>query len=453
MKHTNASSLYYYYGVLILVLFVLPRIFLPAQSEMPPAWYVGGMGILYVILLVDPIAANKRWRRASHEILQLKSEIAYLNERLLSYSTLNIATKEIFWETDLIHGKATYINNYLTEVLGFSEIDVQTEKDWWESNLHPQDKLSAIGKFMEAINTGQKTCIAEYRFRCKDGSYKVILDSSHIMHDNKGKPYRIIGSMQDITELRNLQEKLLRDQLEHKTEISQAVMKAKDAERLRISAELHDNICQLILSAKMMTTHAQKNWSLQPEQQKLLTLIAETIDSSFTETRNLSHNLNNLWFEKSNLADSVKTLCDQVKNTNSFEITLEAEKLEDALLNSHQKQTLYRIIQEQLMNIAKHAGASLVTICMKTEKGKVYLDIIDNGKGFETDKVTGGIGLRNMLSRVESCMGKMDLKSEPGYGTHLKTVFHLAGDTSKPHVAPVHTITTHTSKSLNSKIQ
>jgi two-component system sensor histidine kinase UhpB len=94
-------------------------------------------------------------------------------------------------------------------------------------------------------------------------------------------------------------------------------------------------------------------------------------------------------------------------------------------LSNNKKLIIYRIVQEQVNNIVKHARASLAEIELKTDQHHTYLNIKDNGIGFEPRKKGKGIGLHNILSRVEMQNGEMEIISSPGAGCILKIVMPL----------------------------
>jgi signal transduction histidine kinase len=89
-------------------------------------------------------------------------------------------------------------------------------------------------------------------------------------------------------------------------------------------------------------------------------------------------------------------------------------------LPDNQKLMLFRIIQEQLNNIVKHAGATLVKIVLKNNKPPLTLEIVDNGKGFDVKKIRRGLGLTNIRNRVELFGGKMDIVTSEGKGCTVK---------------------------------
>ena len=98
----------------------------------------------------------------------------------------------------------------------------------------------------------------EYRYLCADGSYKIVIDQAYIIRNKNGKAVRVIGSMQDVTEERDLQQQVLITEKQKKKDVVDAVIGAQEKERNELSAELHDNVNQLLAAAILYLKTAQK---------------------------------------------------------------------------------------------------------------------------------------------------------------------------------------------------
>lgn len=426
---SRTLSLFHYSSLISCFAGLLILIFIKTQLSFPHEYSLTlDIDILigfWVLMVTGFVIARKKFISLRSINRELKEENRYLKEKTGFYASLNIASTDLLGKTNLIAGKLPRTNAHLKEILGYADSDLQAEEPWWENNLHPDDKETIISKFTAAIEQGRQTCEAKYRFRCKDGMYKIILDRRYIFRDVSGNACRIIGSMEDITEYKNLEKKILMQQLDHEKEMERAIIRAQDIERQRLSAELHDNINQLILCAMLSANHALKNCRLNGEETKSIEMISSAISEAFNEIRNLSHRLSSSWFEKNCLVDSLSCLCSRIMQVNTLYVNLNTDSFDVRLLDTCQKQIIYRIVQEQLMNIVKHAKASLATIRIQTINNQVKMYICDNGVGFDMGKVKKGIGLQNMYYRVESCKGKIDLTSEIGNGTTLTVVFDL----------------------------
>jgi signal transduction histidine kinase len=120
------------------------------------------------------------------------------------------------------------------------------------------------------------------------------------------------------------------------------------------------------------------------------------------------------------LVDSVSELIESFGRAQLLKIGLDCKGFDEELLPENQKLTLFRIIQEQLNNIARHAGAKNISISLKNSHQEVKLEIRDDGKGFDKKKVRKGLGFTNILNRAELFGGTAEVFSGPGQGCTVK---------------------------------
>jgi two-component system, NarL family, sensor histidine kinase UhpB len=218
----------------------------------------------------------------------------------------------------------------------------------------------------------------------------------------------------DITEKIRLEDKLAKQQLSKQKQITAAVLNAQEKERKSLGEELHDNINQILATAKLFLSVA-----INTSNTEHLDSSMEYISTAMEEIRKLSKVLITPTFIESGIKKSINELTqniEKVKNIN-FSTTIQ---LDDELdLSEHLKLAVYRIIQEQLHNILKYAEASSVSISLTENDNSISLIIEDNGKGFDTCQVNKGIGFINMNSRAALYNGKVEVESSPGRGCRL----------------------------------
>lgn len=130
-----------------------------------------------------------------------------LKESLERYDIVSKATSDTIWDMDLQTDKMLY-NENIYNIFGYKRTEVHSVTNWWKQLIHPDDRIFVNQKFREAIAHRKDRFQLEYRFRASDGTYKHIFDRAFIMKDPYGEPIRIIGAMQDITQLVEEQEQL-----------------------------------------------------------------------------------------------------------------------------------------------------------------------------------------------------------------------------------------------------
>lgn len=200
-----------------------------------------------------------------------------------------------------------------------------------------------------------------------------------------------------------------------------AVIEASEQERIRIASDLHDSISYMLSIAKLNMSGLEDNLHKFPEvDQSLLCSSLNLIDDACSEIRNISHNMMPGSLTKLGLIAALKDLIFKVDKSNHLEIILESFGLEERLSEKIEI-ALFRIIQECINNIIKHAVATKTDIKINRLNGMLLVSISDNGKGFNKAilEQNSGIGWKNIYSRVGMINGKVELNSKTGIGTSI----------------------------------
>ncbi|EGR0205734.1 histidine kinase [Vibrio vulnificus] len=223
----------------------------------------------------------------------------------------------------------------------------------------------------------------------------------------------------------NLHEHRLADknlkELAHKT-----VMFQED-EKKHLARELHDGINQLLVSSKChleLLAHKVQD----PSQKVHLDKSQQSLTTAINEVRHISHQLRPSALDDIGLEAALSSLMQDFRSHSGIEIDILFDT-QDGRLKSEVATTLYRVVQESLNNIEKHAGAKKVTVILQQMGNILQLLIRDDGYGFNVSDALRkrGIGLRNMRERVEFIGGDFELMSEPGFGTEITVLLNLDG--------------------------
>jgi PAS domain S-box-containing protein len=225
-----------------------------------------------------------------------------------------------------------------------------------------------------------------------------------------------IVMIRDITERKRLGSQLLNEQKRFERKLTEQIILAQEREREKIGHELHDNVNQILTTVKLYLEMANTNPELRTELlPKSIHYIMECID----EIRNLSRELSAPTLGTKSLVDSLKALVESVQSSSGLKVNFSHDRYKQPL-NKDQKLALYRITQEQLNNIIKHAKAGNVFISLDQIKNKTILTIKDDGRGFDTSVQPAGIGLNNILSRTKVLGGELHITSKQGEGCLLQ---------------------------------
>jgi two-component system sensor histidine kinase UhpB len=323
------------------------------------------------------------------------------NER---YELISKATLDTIWEWNFDTETGLWSDG-ITKIYGYAEDDIISDMGWIRKYIHPDDFERVESNLKVHIENKTENCQDEYRFKTADGSYKYVFCKAYILFNGEKKPYRMIKAFSDVTIQKRLEK-----------ELSEATILAQEKERDELGKELHDNINQILATTKMYLGMAIANKESSVD---LIGKSYEFVNIAIEEIRQLSKTLVAPSLEDSGLEPALQNLVDELNTTNTLNVRL-LYKIEKNLIKNKKKELmLYRVVQEQITNIRKHAKAQIATIVLKTDTGKIYLSISDNGVGYDPEKKGNGIGLKNILSRVKFYSGNMNIVSAPGEGCKL----------------------------------
>jgi PAS domain S-box-containing protein len=245
-----------------------------------------------------------------------------------------------------------------------------------------------------------------------------ILVSAEPVQDEMGKLLHVICSFTDITERKRLEEKSLAEKMAHQRQLAQATIDGQENERLEIGKELHDNIGQQLTTVKLFLDLAKT--SATEENAEMITMALKGISTIINEIRAVSRTLVPPTLKDFGFIDSVNDLIDSLRHTQALKVELDYFCFDEDNLPENKKLALFRIVQEQLNNIIKHAEAKQVNISLRNNGESILLQINDDGKGFDHNKIRKGLGLAGIISRAELFGGKTEIISSPGMGCQIQ---------------------------------
>lgn len=352
------------------------------------------------------------------ESKKTEEELRKSNERFYHISKV---TSDAIWDIDLTTNQI-YRSGAFRRLSGYAPEQIDSNLKWWFNKVHPDDRERVKNKLNEHIQKKVERWEDEYRFECADGSYKFLFDSGIILYRG-GKPLRILGAIRDLTEQKKLEKQLLDEQVQRHKAITQATIAAQELEKTNISRELHDNVNQILMSAKLFMDTAKR---IPGQTNALLDKAIEYQLLALQEIRKLSKSLSTSNVKTVGLKESVEDIVENMQLLQQIEVELIFNERVEARLSDDQKLMLFRIIQEQTNNIIKHAKAKSVQIMINKTNNMIRLVISDNGVGFDTSgKSTKGIGFLNIISRADVYNGKVNIVSSPGNGCTLEICFPI----------------------------
>jgi len=357
---------------------------------------------------------------------KLDHEIAAREKQLIEYKEnfrlIFNSSSDVFYDVDLVADDVIMSDAYEKE-FGYKISGNMTQADVWSSHIHPGDKEAVMQDYLRMIASEDTEWKYSYRFLRADDSIVNIVSNRIILRDASGKAYRMIGSMQDISKQTELEERLEREINLKEKQIAEAMEQAKETERSDIGKELHDNVNQLLSASKLFLELAKKGGG---NSDMYLNRSSEYTREAIEDIRKLTRGLTTDTIKNLGLCEAIDRVSRDTMEINPVKITCLLKSFIETSVSDKFKINLFRIVQEQLNNISKHAGAARIIISLLQDKKSISLSIADNGVGFETNKKSKGIGIDNIKSRAASYNGTAEFLSQPGEGCILRVIFPLS---------------------------
>jgi signal transduction histidine kinase len=200
---------------------------------------------------------------------------------------------------------------------------------------------------------------------------------------------------------------------------TEAVLKGQEEERSRLAKDLHDGLGGMLSGIKYSFSNMKDNLILTSENMLGFERGLDMLDTSINELRRVAHNMMPETLMKFGLNAALKDFCTGINGSGVIKVLYQSYGIEDLNIEPAASVTIYRIIQELLNNVIKHAGATKAVVQLNKEDNQLLITVEDDGQGFETALLSTakGIGWGNIKNRLDYLKAKLDVESEAGKGT------------------------------------
>jgi len=335
-----------------------------------------------------------------------------LQEAAERFQLVTRATNDAIWDWNLT-GPAWW-NDAFYEVYDFDR-NIPPSPEAWENCIHPDDRERVLARIRAAVEHGESAWVDEFRFRRADGAYGNVFHRSYCVRDASGKIVRMLGSMMDITERKQLEERIRAE----RERLESEVLRRIELEQERIGRDLHDGLCQTLVGTKYRIGVLEKLLS----DKTVLSAAAEAkeieqiLNRSIQQARDLAKGLNPVTLKARGLASSLEELAREVEASGSARCRCQLGSA-NLINDTNVINQLYRITQEAVHNAVKHGKAQSISITLRKEVGTLVFTVEDDGVGFPTnDKKLDGAGLYNMRTRAAMIGGTLAIRRGPHGGS------------------------------------
>ena len=224
----------------------------------------------------------------------------------------------------------------------------------------------------------------------------------------------------------NQQQKLQRHRIAELEALQQltateAVLKGEEQERTRLAKDLHDSLGGMLSGIKYSMNAMKGNLIMTPENTLTFERSMDMLDSSIKEMRRVAHNMMPETLVKFGLDTALNDYCNDINQSGALKINYQSIGIKEISIEQTTAIAIYRIVQELINNIIKHAAASLAVVQLAKTDNQLTLTVEDDGKGFDSSilEKSKGMGWSNIQNRVEFLKGKVDVHSVDGKGTSV----------------------------------
>jgi len=321
--------------------------------------------------------------------------------------------QEGVWDWNLETGAVVYSRRW-KQMLGYAEDEIEPHVSAWERLLHPDDVPDAR-RLHEGVARGERKYEGEFRLRHKEGHYIHVLSRGFpLRRDPDGPVVRIVGTHFDLTERKRA------DAERSRTELLTRLVFAQEDERRRIAREMHDQFGEQLTALEHRIAALKRACGDRSDLRELIEAVEGVARRLDRDVGQLVWELRPTALDDLGLRAALANYVQDWSGRVGISARLHTAGLLDDRLDSETETTLYRIAQEALTNVARHARAANVEVIFERRNDSVMLIVEDDGVGFEAGEPAAaghGFGLVGMRERASLVGATLEIESAAGKGT------------------------------------
>lgn len=332
-----------------------------------------------------------------------KSRVILERDRLSEFNASILESlDEVTWDYSTAKRSVSWFGA-ISKVFGYQKEDMGSSLEFFLSKVHPSDRVELEDRLTMNKQVNEKF-ILDFQFDHEDHGFNWLRIEGVMHGDAEGKAERVLGVIKNVH--KEKQAEILR---------IRAMIKAKDSERKRIASEIHDSLGQTLSVARLELDSLSELFQDESFKGKVKS-VSELIAGAIQESRAISHDLMPPALVDYGLIPALETMINQVDRSSEVNFSFFHNGVDERFEEEFET-NVYRICQEGINNILKHAQAKNATVQVIRHPNYVYVSIEDDGVGFSQSSKVGdgaGLGLKNMANRVAYLGGKIDFESNNG---------------------------------------
>lgn len=341
-------------------------------------------------------------RRSREQLLRQSNERFTLAAR---------ATRDMVFDWD-VASNTVWRSDALETLLGYQSASLGSNPDDWLSVIHPEDRESFREARRRFVEDGGDLMLEEFRVRRRDGSFASVMSRAYAVRDASGRAIRVIGAVTDVSRQKEAERNLAESQ-KRLMALSRRLLSAQEAERKRVARDLHDQLGQSLTALKYAVRKTSEGQTSRSAEE-----LGRMIDEAIDDVRRIARKLRPPLLDQLGLVTALEREVSEFSVSTGVTASVSSEP-ESLILDPDLSITCFRIAQEALTNVARHAGASEVRIHLEQSATRTVMRIHDNGQGISVDEAYGrtSLGIIGMKERARLLGGDVEIAHGAEGGT------------------------------------
>jgi two-component system, NarL family, sensor histidine kinase UhpB len=336
----------------------------------------------------------------------------------------------IVWRRAAKSGEFSFVSHQAEKTLGYPLTEWTQNPNFWEEHIHPDDRAWVLS-FAQKEVEDKRNHEFDYRMVAADGRAIWMRNIVRVVVEND-EPRELIGVMIDLTERKKAEDEI-RQSRERLRALSAHLQFVREQERIKIAREVHDDLGQVLSALRMELSLLNQNLlessDTAPRQQILqeLSTMSKLVDDTIRSVRRIITELRPEVLDHLDLSSALEWQIQEFRARTGIKTTFQST-VQNSPLNQEGVTAIFRILQETITNVSRHAQASAVQVKLIDNDDSIILEVKDNGRGIteEETKKTGSFGILGMRERVLLLGGTLTMTGVPGKGTTVRVEIPLS---------------------------
>lgn len=353
--------------------------------------------------------------------IQSKSDQHQAEENVNWIKSIAKTSYDVIWDWNTTTKLISFGKNY-ENVFGKKLPQNKITFAEWMNSFDPKDRKIIRRKINRIFELKKSSWEDYFPFTSATGVVGEVICRANVLRDEQRKIIRIIGVIHDLSKIRTLEDSLLQALTQKERQIVDAIVESKEIERTNIGNELHDNINQLLGASMLYLDMARRDGK---NGEIYLIHSSEYTLTAIDEIRKLTKGISSTTIKDYGLCGAIEHMTADIMEASGVKIHFSSDYSVEDKFNEKFKLNLYRILQEQLNNIIKHANAPNIYIALTKSDIEFTVSISDDGVGYDISQKRTGVGISNIISRANIYKGIAVFNSEQGKGSKLLVTFPI----------------------------